>query len=96
MTLPDVGPLGSLAGWFVAVFVMVGIVLMIIRGDLVPGATHNRALALIEQLTAKLGEQTPILREQGAVIARMAQSVEFMMGFVRDVIRDRTGRDHDA
>lgn len=93
MTLPDLKPLADAGGWVVAVAVVIGVLTLIVMGKLVPGPTHDRYVALVEELQHKLGDQTTLLREQGMVIARMAQSVEFLTAFVRDTIRDRV-RDH--
>lgn len=97
MTLPDLKPLADAGGWVVAVAVVIGVLTLIVMGKLVPGPTHDRYVGLVEELQHKLGEQTTLLRDQGSVIARMAQSVEFMTGFVRDTLRERSrGRQDDA
>lgn len=96
MTLPDVGPLGSLAGWFLAVFVMASVVTLIVLGKLVPGPTHDRALKQIDELTEKLGEQTPLIRETGRFAADMARDMDFLLAFVKDTIRDRLREGRDA
>lgn len=97
MTLPDLKPLADAGGWVVCVAVVIGVLTLLVMGKLVAGPTHDRTTALVEDLQKKLGDQTTLLREQGAVVARMAQSVEFMTGFVRDTLRDRSrGRDDDA
>ncbi len=48
MPLPDVGPLGSLAGWFLAVFALFSVIGLIVSGKLVPGSTHDLALKRLE------------------------------------------------
>lgn len=89
MTLPDVGPLGSLAGWFLAVFVMASVVTLMVLGKLVAGPTHDRALRQIDERDKLLAEQTPLLREQGKLLAEQGNHIEFMVQFVRDVLRER-------
>jgi hypothetical protein len=60
--LPDVGPLGSLAGWFLAVFIMASVLLMLIRGDLELGRTYREAIKREDATRETLKEQTDVIK----------------------------------
>lgn len=66
MPLPDVGPLGSLAGWFLAVFISASVLTLVIRGNLVPGQTHERALKREDAQDARLDSFAATLRDLSA------------------------------
>jgi hypothetical protein len=76
--LPDVGPLGSLAGWGVAVVLVSGMLWRfygaIKSGDLVPGHTHKRVLDKLD--------------ERDKLLADLSSSTQTLAKFVSDRLRD--------
>jgi hypothetical protein len=91
MTLPDVGTLGSLAGWFLAVFVMAAVVTLIVTGKLVPGPTHDRVLKQNDELLERVGKLTPIVERISEGVKDVGKDMEFLVDFVRDTIKRQLG-----
>lgn len=80
--LSSLAALGPYAGWALAVVVMAGVVTLIVKGGLVPGKTHDRALKREDALDARMDGLASTLHDQN-------KNIEFLVTFVQDTIRER-------
>lgn len=94
--IPDIGPLGSVAGWAVAVFAVLGILGFLARaflkGDIVPGSVAKAQAKELETLRALVNDDVvPPVKEIGKGVATLVVGMGFLTDFVKDVARGEGG-----
>jgi hypothetical protein len=93
MLLPDLGPLLSAGGLVIAMAIALGVAGLFIRGDVVSRATYDREVELRNAAEKRLGDQTPLLREQGEELDKLTASVGFLVDFVKSAALEQRDRD---
>jgi hypothetical protein len=93
MLLPDLGPLLSAGGLVIAVVIALGVAGMFVRGDIVSRATYDRETHRADGAEKRLGDQTPLLREQGEQLDKITERVGFLVDFVKSTALEQRDRD---
>jgi hypothetical protein len=77
MPLPNLPLLAEAGGWVIAIAVLLSVLWLVIRGDLVPGKSHQREVEradalddVVDKLTEASKEQTSIMRTLLALTER--------------------------
>jgi hypothetical protein len=93
MLLPDLGPLLSAGGLVIAVVIALGVAGMFVRGDIVSRATYDRETHRADGAEKRLGDQTPLIREQGEQLDKITERVGFLVDFVKSTALEQRDRD---